>query len=220
MDRLRHACRWVIGCDGAHSAVRKATGIPFAGSTYRDEFIMADAELDWQLPHGGIYGFPALQEFSRPSPCLARTVTGSSATSRQGQRSGSRVQRTQHEEFQAMVDERVPSAPRSSRSTGDPLPVHSRTVPRYRDGRVFLVGDAATCTAPRVPKAEHRYSGRLQPGLEARACRIRLADDELLDTYQAERHPVGVQLLKTPTGCSRSSAAEPAGTAGQGRWPR
>jgi 2-polyprenyl-6-methoxyphenol hydroxylase-like FAD-dependent oxidoreductase len=28
-------CRWVIGCDGAHSTVRKATGIPFAGSTYR-----------------------------------------------------------------------------------------------------------------------------------------------------------------------------------------
>ena len=27
--------RWVIGCDGAHSAVRKATGIPFAGSTLK-----------------------------------------------------------------------------------------------------------------------------------------------------------------------------------------
>src|SRR5262249_45255424 len=51
-------CDWVIACDGGHSAVRKAIGMPFEGATYEDEFIMADAELDWALPDGDMYAFP------------------------------------------------------------------------------------------------------------------------------------------------------------------
>src|SRR5262245_11757020 len=49
---------WVTACAGGHSSVRKAAGIPFEGATYQDEFIMADAELDWALPDGDIYAFP------------------------------------------------------------------------------------------------------------------------------------------------------------------
>ena len=112
-------CRWVIGCDGAHSAVRKATGIPFAGSTYRDEFIMADAELDWKLPHGGLYGFPSpagiFAAFSMPGENRYR-IFGNFPTGPEGPTA--EYSEPSHEEFQAMVDERVPFPPRSSRSTG------------------------------------------------------------------------------------------------------
>jgi len=107
IDTVR--CRWVIGCDGAHSAVRKAAGIPFAGSTYRDEFIMADAELDWQLPHGGLYGFPSpagiFAAFSMRGENRYR-IFGNFPPGPDG--SSAEYSEPSHEEFQAMVDERVP----------------------------------------------------------------------------------------------------------------
>ena len=38
---------WLIGCDGAHSRVRKALGVSFEGSTYEEKFLLADVDLDW-----------------------------------------------------------------------------------------------------------------------------------------------------------------------------
>src|SRR6476659_8993270 len=169
-------CRWVIGCDGAHSAVRKAAGIPFAGSTYRDEFIMADAELDWQLPHGGLYGFPSpagifaafLDARREPLPDIRQL----SARARRLER---RVQRTQSRGVPG-DGRRASSLPGQGRKgvLGDSLPCaqpHSAPLPRR-------TGIPRRRRCPRAQprgrtRDEHRYSGRLQPGLEARACRTR-----------------------------------------------
>lgn len=40
---------YVVGCDGAHSSVRKLLGIPFSGESLVETLWMADAELDWDL---------------------------------------------------------------------------------------------------------------------------------------------------------------------------
>jgi 2-polyprenyl-6-methoxyphenol hydroxylase-like FAD-dependent oxidoreductase len=193
-------CRWVIGCDGAHSAVRKATGIPFAGSTYRDEFIMADAELDWQLPHGGLYGFPSpagiFAAFSMPGENRYR-IFGNFPPGPDGP--SAEYSEPSHEEFQAMVDERVPFPAKVVKEHWvTRYRVHSRTVPRYRDGRVFLVGDAAHVHSPAGAQGmntgiQDAYNLAWKLALVERG----VADQSLLDTYQAERHPIGVQLLKT-----------------------
>ncbi len=193
-------CRWVIGCDGAHSAVRKATGIPFAGSTYRDEFIMADAELDWKLPHGGLYGFPSpagiFAAFSMPGENRYR-IFGNFPPGPDGH--GAEYSEPTHEEFQAMVDERVPFPATVVREYWvTRYRVHSRTVPHYRDRRVFLVGDAAHVHSPAGAQGmntgiQDAYNLAWKLALVARG----IADESLLDSYQAERHPVGVRLLKT-----------------------
>jgi 2-polyprenyl-6-methoxyphenol hydroxylase-like FAD-dependent oxidoreductase len=192
--------RWVIGCDGAHSAVRKATGIPFAGSTYRDEFIMADAELDWKLPHGGLYGFPSpagiFAAFSMPGENRYR-IFGNFPPGPEGP--GAEYSEPTHEEFQAMVDERVPFPAKVVKEYWvTRYRVHSRTVPRYRDGRVFLVGDAAHVHSPAGAQGmntgiQDAYNLAWKLALVERG----LADESLVDSYQAERHPVGVQLLRT-----------------------
>ena len=39
-------CDYVVGADGAHSAVREQLGIPFNGETYSHNFYLADVELD------------------------------------------------------------------------------------------------------------------------------------------------------------------------------
>ncbi|HKH51271.1 MAG TPA: FAD-dependent monooxygenase [Mycobacterium sp.] len=193
-------CRWVIGCDGAHSAVRKSAGIPFAGSTYRDEFIMADAELDWRLPHGGLYGFPSpagiFAAFSMPGENRYR-IFGNFPPGPEGPTA--EYSEPTHEEFQAMVDERVPFLAKVVKEHWvTRYRVHSRSVPRYRDGRIFLAGDAAHVHSPAGAQGmntgiQDAYNLAWKLALVER----NIADDSLLDTYQAERHPVGVQLLRT-----------------------
>jgi hypothetical protein len=40
---------WLVGCDGMHSVVREQAAIPFEGSAYDKDFILADVEMDWPL---------------------------------------------------------------------------------------------------------------------------------------------------------------------------
>jgi len=42
---------WVMGCDGAHSAVREQLAIPFSGSTYPEHFVLADIKLEGEVDH-------------------------------------------------------------------------------------------------------------------------------------------------------------------------
>lgn len=42
--------RWIVGCDGGHSAVREAAGIGFAGGDYDEAFVLADVSMTWPLP--------------------------------------------------------------------------------------------------------------------------------------------------------------------------
>jgi 2-polyprenyl-6-methoxyphenol hydroxylase-like FAD-dependent oxidoreductase len=193
-------CRWVIGCDGAHSAVRKATGIPFAGSTYRDEFIMADAELDWELAHGELYAFPSpagvFAAFSMPGQNRYR-IFGNVQPAAEAP--SAEYSEPTHEEFQAMLDERVPFQAKVIKEYWvTRYRVHSRSVPRYRDGHVFLAGDAAHVHSPAGAQGmntgiQDAYNLGWKVALVDRG----IADQSLLDSYHAERHPVGVQLLKT-----------------------
>lgn len=191
--------QWIVGCDGAHSAVRKASGIPFSGDTYRDEFIMADAELDWKLPHGGLYGFPSpagiFAAFSMPGTNRYRIFGNFPPVDGPG----AEYSEPTHDEFQAMVDERVPfPATVVKEFWVTRYRVHSRTVPRYRDGRILLAGDAAHVHSPAGAQGmntgiQDAYNLGWKLALVLRG----LADESLVDSYDAERHPVGVQLLKT-----------------------
>lgn len=45
---------WVIGCDGAHSQVRKQLGIAFAGKAFADVFSLADVHILWEYPHSEV----------------------------------------------------------------------------------------------------------------------------------------------------------------------
>ncbi|WP_371618936.1 FAD-dependent monooxygenase [Streptomyces sp. NBC_00454] len=42
---------YLVGCDGAHSTVRKGLGLTFEGGAFQEEFMLADVVADWDLPH-------------------------------------------------------------------------------------------------------------------------------------------------------------------------
>ena len=41
---------YLVACDGAHSTVRHALGVSFAGDDYPTDLISADVQVDWKLP--------------------------------------------------------------------------------------------------------------------------------------------------------------------------
>lgn len=49
--------RYLVGCDGAHSTVRKQAGIPFGGDAYLQDFVLGDVEVDGPLEAGALHSF-------------------------------------------------------------------------------------------------------------------------------------------------------------------
>ncbi|WP_405628866.1 FAD-dependent monooxygenase [Streptomyces sp. NBC_00016] len=43
---------YLIGCDGAHSTVRKGLGLGYEGAAFDEEYMLGDVEADWDIPHG------------------------------------------------------------------------------------------------------------------------------------------------------------------------
>jgi 2-polyprenyl-6-methoxyphenol hydroxylase-like FAD-dependent oxidoreductase len=54
-ERLHAA--YVLGCDGAHSLVRRTAGFAFEGGSYPEEFVLGDVEADGPLEPGAINSF-------------------------------------------------------------------------------------------------------------------------------------------------------------------
>ncbi|MFF1818759.1 FAD-dependent monooxygenase [Kribbella sp. NPDC058245] len=195
---------WVIGCDGAHSAVRTAIGVPFEGATYHEEFIMADAELDWELPDGELYTFiskPGIYAaFAMPGEHRFR-IFGNVEPGPDGP--SAEYSEPTDAEFQAMTDERVPYPTRITKKHWvSRYRLHRRAVPQYRTGRTFLVGDAAHVHSPAGAQGmntglQDAYNLAWKLALVARGVKTGLGAERLLDSYHADRHPVGERLLKT-----------------------
>lgn len=49
-EEVRARC--LISCDGAHSTVRKGLGLTYEGGTFPEEYMLADVQADWDMPHG------------------------------------------------------------------------------------------------------------------------------------------------------------------------
>ena len=64
---------YVVGADGAHSAVRRAIGLSFDGHTFEDRFLIADVRADLPFPHERRFYFdppwnPGRQVLIHPQP--------------------------------------------------------------------------------------------------------------------------------------------------------
>ncbi|MGH2617647.1 MAG: FAD-dependent monooxygenase [Thermomicrobiales bacterium] len=192
--------RFLVGADGAHSTVRHAAGIPFVGSAYPEQFLLADLDIDWALPHdeanvwigddGLVFAFPLPDErryrliLPVPDAGAARDDASEAEIAAEAetilrQRTGIQMRRV-----------------------GDPLwasafRVSRRQADRYREGPVFLVGDAAHVHSPVGGQGMNTgIQDAFNLGWKlALAVRERAAPG-LLDTYQEERLPIARGVLR------------------------
>ncbi len=148
--------RYLAGCDGAHSTVRKAADIPFEGSAYLQNFALGDVEANGPLVPGGVNVFALGRGLAVFFPLGHPTTWRVIAI--QGRDPGATVAGGTDDfsmdplslpELQAMVDDPTRGAVRLR----DPVwltrfRLHHRQAARYRDGSAFLAGDAAHIHSP------------------------------------------------------------------------
>jgi 2-polyprenyl-6-methoxyphenol hydroxylase-like FAD-dependent oxidoreductase len=183
--------RYVVGCDGAHSTVRRLAGIEFAGSTYPQAFALADLEVDGVergAAHVYLSGSGPLFFFPLEKPATWRLLA---------MRPPSTSDTPSLAELQALADSYTGGAARLR----DPVwmtnfRLHLRAATAYRSGRLFLAGDAAHIHSPAGAQGMNTGIQDATNLAWKLASVLRGGPEELLDTYEVERAPVGRRVLR------------------------
>ncbi len=187
-DALR--AEYLVGCDGGRSVVRNAAGIDFPGWDPSISFMIAEVEMDEEPEFG-----------------FRRDSVGTHALGRMGDGGTVRVvlaerhvehtsDPTMSELREALVavygtDYGLRSASWISRFTD-----MTRQAASYRNGRVLLAGDAAHVHPPNGGQGLNTgVQDAVNLGWKLAQVVNKTSPESLLDTYHAERHPVGARVL-------------------------
>jgi len=203
--------RWLVGCDGAHSLVRKALGLTFEGNTYPEHLVLADVELEAGLPKDAtsiwINEEGMLAAFPFPESRLWRLAA---VVKPDG---AGEVPAASLELFQQLFAERAGSTRvRPTKAIWlSNFKVNRRMVNHYRKGRVFVAGDAAHIHSPSGGQGmntgiQDAYNLGWKLALVARG----RAAPALLETYEEERLPIARHVLdQTNTNHTLTSSTNP-----------
>jgi 2-polyprenyl-6-methoxyphenol hydroxylase-like FAD-dependent oxidoreductase len=190
---------WVVGADGAHSAVRKAMGVGFPGVPLVEHFLLADVHADIDRDRNNTYGFlrgtNILVAFPLPGADLWRVMAPAPTGG---------TDDLQPEEVVAYLGERLAAEIRGSIRSAEwtsTFHIHRRLADTYRRGRVLIAGDSAHIHSPLGGQGMNTGIG----DAENLAWKLGLviagrADTSLLDTYQAERRPIAQDVLTSTSG--------------------
>jgi 2-polyprenyl-6-methoxyphenol hydroxylase-like FAD-dependent oxidoreductase len=197
---------YLAGCDGAHSTVRKGSGISFEGGAYPQTFALGDVEVDGPLQPGAIHafgmgrGFAMFFPLGRPTTWRVMAMEPTDVEHHAASRPDDDV--TTHAlslaELQAMIDDPTFGAVRLR----DPawltrFRLHHRQAVRYRRERIFLAGDAAHIHSPVGAQGMNTgIQDAWNLGWKLAMVAQGRADERILDSYHAERWPVGRTLLR------------------------
>ncbi|GAA1531865.1 FAD-dependent monooxygenase [Kribbella lupini] len=190
---------WLAGCDGARSAVRTLSGIAFPGRDGRFTAVVADIVAQDNRPDAGGWQLPSLTPQDGAVLSLLPLENGVS-----------RLLFTGPEQQNLPKDEPVGFDEVSRALTswygadvvlkevlwGSRFTDAARQAEQYREGRVFLAGDAAHIHSPTGGQGMNLgLQDAFNLGWKLAAVVKGEAGDDLLDSYHAERHPVGAAVL-------------------------
>ncbi|HEX6498765.1 MAG TPA: FAD-dependent monooxygenase [Micromonosporaceae bacterium] len=191
----RMRASYLVGADGVHSAVRDALGLPFPGQAVLQSIMLADVRLT-----------------DAPEDVLAVNAVGDGfafiAPFGDGWYRVFAWDRRRQRPDTAPVD-LAEIRDVTIRALGTDFGMHDprwmsrfhsdeRQVPRYRVGRVFLAGDAAHVHSPAGGQGMNTgIQDAVNLGWKLAAVIHGWAGDDLLDSYHAERHPVGRDVLRS-----------------------
>ncbi|RUP46197.1 FAD binding domain-containing protein [Jimgerdemannia flammicorona] len=221
--------KYIVGCDGVHSAVRKGrSDWAFEGKAYKSEWVLADVDIP-----AGTLTTDELQVFLHPDgPCGFLPFEDRGGQFRIianlgdfGYDKSARVthgiqdERHQHvapvqrkeltlEDVQALVDRRIAPAKVSISNPSwiTTFRINERMVNGLRRGRTFVAGDAAHCHSPIGGQGlntgvqdAHNLGWKL-----AFVVQGKVRDAELLlDSYNAEREPIGNNVVNATSYLTR-----------------
>ena len=187
---------WVAGCDGARSSVRELSGITFPGAPYEHVFFVADVEMTGNMVPDEINVYLWREGFHLLFPMRGtdhwRVVGILPATLR------NRDDLKFEDVIPSLHKQAEAGLTFKSCSWFSTYRIHHRSASRFREGRCFLLGDAAHIHSPVGAQGmntglqdAYNLAWKLALVIEGKA------DAALLDSYEAERHPVAQRLLDT-----------------------
>ena len=183
---------YLVGCDGGRSVVRKAAGIDFAGLDPSTSWMIAEVEMD-EEPEFGFRRDSAGRQHA-----LGRRAAGEPIrvvlTERHVDHTGDPSMDELREALVAVygTDYGLRSANWISRFTD-----MTRQAASYRRGRVLLAGDAAHVHPPQGGQGLNTgVQDAVNLGWKLAQVVNKTSPESLLDTYHAERHPVGARVLR------------------------
>jgi 2-polyprenyl-6-methoxyphenol hydroxylase-like FAD-dependent oxidoreductase/heme-degrading monooxygenase HmoA len=221
--QLRHAsgevettrAQYLVGCDGAHSAVRSGLGLTFEGglSMFPQLFMLGDVDVDWDLPAGHLVRFVRIEddEFTGMLVCVPlkgrnRYRIATLAPQRWQEAVGTGVVPAgfwqEYEpptlaDMQAAIDDLGPPGTTASDLRWSSIfRIKHGIVDRYREGRVFVAGDAAHLHPPAGGQGMNTgIQDAWNLGWKLALAVRGLAAPGLLDSYEAERRPAGKMIV-------------------------
>ena len=185
-------CDWLIGCDGGHSAVRKALKLSFDGHTWPERFVATNVHYE----HFDRYGLGPANFYIGPDRWAVVAVIDKHRQWRV----------TYNEDGDIPDEEALQRIPRRFAElfpdmgpyellAASPYRVHERVSGKYRVGRVLLAGDAAHVCNPCGGMGLTTGLMDAQALIEALGAVIHgKADDSLLDFYAGERRRVFLEI--------------------------
>jgi 2-polyprenyl-6-methoxyphenol hydroxylase-like FAD-dependent oxidoreductase len=182
--------KYLVGCDGGRSVVRKAAGIDFGGWDPTTSFMIAEVELD-EEPEFGIHrddaGTHAINRREAGEPI--RVLIQEPRLDHIGEPDMAELRGALVRVYG--TDYGLRAANWISRFTD-----MTRQAMSYRNGRVLLAGDAAHVHSPHGGQGLNvGVQDAVNLGWKLAQVVNETSPENLLDSYQAERHPVGARVL-------------------------
>ncbi|WP_164771063.1 FAD-dependent monooxygenase [Mesorhizobium sp. M7D.F.Ca.US.004.03.1.1] len=190
-DGQRLRTRYLVGCDGGRSVIRKAAGIEFAGQDPTMSWMIAEVEMVQEPAWGfrsdayGIHAIGKIEEGGRVGVVL---------TERQLTIGGEPTLRDLSEALVAVygTDYGLHNPTWLSRFTD-----MTRQAASYRDRRVLLGGDAAHVHPPMGGQGLNiGVQDAVNLGWKLAQVVKQISPESLLDSYHAERHPIAARVLR------------------------
>lgn len=206
---------YILGADGSRSVVRDAADFGWHGDMLPQRFLLADCKVEWPLDHDHFRVFLNRQLIGLFLPLHGSSLSRVMATDLSGSfgdEDASTPAPLDLAEMQAGLEAAICLPVRLS----DPVWVtryraHRRFVDRYRQGRLFVAGDAAHIHSPAGGQGMNTgLQDAANLAWKLAAVLHHGAPDTLLGSYDAERRPVGEQVVRS-TGRLFNAAAGQAG---------
>ena len=175
-------CDYLIGCDGAASLVREKLGIKLEGTTFSERWLIVDLENNGnRIKHTEVF-------CDKRRPCI--TLPGPDQTRRfefkllAGEKDEDLLEQKTVERLLAAHG----ADPNATLRRKTVYRFHARVAPRWREGRVFLAGDAAHLTPPFAGQGMNSgIRDALNLSWKLAAVLQGAAGPGLLDSYEQER---------------------------------
>lgn len=188
--------RWLVGCDGGRSTIRKAAGFEFTGTeaTLTGYALHCDVDHPERLQKGFVLTDNGMY-ISTPMGAL-HLLDFDGGAGQKNEFSQGRMQDVLNR-ITGKTDVQITKIHLASAWTD-----RSKQVTTYRKGRVLLAGDAAHIHPPLGAQGMNAGLGdamnlgwKLAATIRMEQSQFHKADFSLLDTYEKERHPVGAAVL-------------------------